>query len=291
VTANAKVFFSHASEDKPIVRQVLRLLTDTYPEVEPWLDEFEIISGQSLLEKIGQGMDASEKFLIFLSPTSIRKPWVLAELRDALTLDIQGVKPDFVIPVIVEGLETLPPFLRDKKHIDLTKLTQDKWLPEMKAAIDGRFADRKVEDQPNLLVRRERHTSRPNLGTLVFYANFWAERLALQIETSAPILAYETSWRVGGFRGGYTEHHALLESADGSRFGLNVARRGELLSPKEEFELRYRMPKGVDAFASFIAFRKWDGSGHSSTFEVLPFSFGGDGASDLPRLPQVDDED
>ncbi len=291
MTANARVFFSHASEDKPIVRQVLRLLTDTYPEVEPWLDEFEIVSGQSLLEKIGQGMDGAEKFLVFLSPTSIKKPWVLAELRDALTLDIQGVKPDFVIPVIVEGLDALPPFLRDKKHIDLTKLTQDKWLPEMKAAIDGRFADRKVEDEPNLVVRCERHPTRVNLGTLVFSANFWAERLSFQIETTAPILVHKTGWRTGGFRGAYTEHRANLQSVDASRYLLNIARQGESLSPKETFEVRYRMPKGVDAFASVVAFRKWDGSGPSSTIHVMATKFEGDRVDDLPRFPQVDDED
>ncbi len=281
------MFLSHASEDKPVVLQVMRCLVAAHPDLEPWIDQFEIVSGSSLFEKIGAGMDAAEKFLVFLSPKSITKPWVLAELRDALTLDIQGVKPDFVIPVITEGLDRLPPFLRDKKHIDLTKLTQQQWLSEMKAAIDGGFADREVPEQPNLVASFQRHPSRPEIGTLLFSANFWAERLAFEILTSAKILAWEAGWRSGGFLGGYTELHAELEGDFRGRplFGLRYARAGELLSPTEVFQVRYRVPKGFGAIDSLVSFSKWDGSGPANTNLVS------DVANPRGNCPGVDDEE
>ena len=265
----------------------MRCLVEAYPDLDPWIDQFEIVSGYSLIEKIGAGMDAAEKFLVFLSPKSITKPWVLAELRDALTRDIQGVKPDFVIPVIVEGLDKLPPFLRDKKHIDLTKLTKHHWLSEMKAAIDGRFADREVAEQPNLVVSFERHPSRPEIGTLLFSANFWAERLAFEILTSAEILAWEAGWKSGGFLGGYTELYATLEGniQGGPLFGLRYARAGELVSPKEVFQFRYRVPKGVDAIDSLVRFGRWDGSGAADTNLVS------DVANPRRNCPRVDDEE
>lgn len=284
-----RVFFSHATEDKPVVRQVMREVVEAFPNLEPWIDEFEIVSGQSLLAKIGDGMDKSDKFLIFLSPTSITKPWVLAELRDALTLDIQGIKPDFVVPVIIDELSTLPPFLRDKKHIDITRLSREQWLSEIKACIEGRFAEKAVESEPNFHVRLERHALRMNLGAFVFYTDFWAERVAFEIVTLAPILAHETKWRTGGFNAGYREHKSSLRAADDSRFYLRYARQGEMLAPKEEFELRYRMPPGVDSFEAFVSFARWDGSGSSSMTTVLAATF--TGGSDLPRMPRVDDPD
>src|SRR5438105_990717 len=96
-----RVFFSHASEDKPVVEQVHRRVADAFPDVKGWLDTYEIVGGNDLVEKIAAGIDEADKFLIFLSQRSIEKPWVKAELRKALMAEIQGVKPEFIVPVKV----------------------------------------------------------------------------------------------------------------------------------------------------------------------------------------------
>jgi hypothetical protein len=79
-----RVFFSHASEDKAVVEQVFARVAETFPDFEVWLDTYEIVGGNDLIDKIAEGIESSEKFLIFLSERSIGKPWVRAELKKAL---------------------------------------------------------------------------------------------------------------------------------------------------------------------------------------------------------------
>lgn len=52
-----KVFFSHASEDKEIVDEVFKLITKTYPDIEEWLDKYEILGGDDLITKINDDTD------------------------------------------------------------------------------------------------------------------------------------------------------------------------------------------------------------------------------------------
>ncbi len=57
-----RVFFSHASEDKPVVEQVLARVQAAFPDVSPWLDRLEIKGGDDLVDKIGEGIDGADKF-------------------------------------------------------------------------------------------------------------------------------------------------------------------------------------------------------------------------------------
>ena len=44
-----KVFFSHASEDKPLVEQVFLRVQNRFPEIKGWLDKYEILGGDELI--------------------------------------------------------------------------------------------------------------------------------------------------------------------------------------------------------------------------------------------------
>jgi hypothetical protein len=129
-----KAFFCHASEDKPIVEGVYERLLHHAPDLSAWLDKFEILAGQSLLDRIAAGMDESSKFVIFISQVSVTKPWVNRELRRAIMREIGGVDPDFIIPVLVNDIAAIPPFLEDKKYIPLNRMTEQEWLAELTAA-------------------------------------------------------------------------------------------------------------------------------------------------------------
>ncbi|MDB5261210.1 MAG: hypothetical protein JWQ14_491, partial [Adhaeribacter sp.] len=52
---NISVFLSHTAADKPFVRKFARDLENH--GVKHWLDEAEIKIGESLIEKIRQGLD------------------------------------------------------------------------------------------------------------------------------------------------------------------------------------------------------------------------------------------
>jgi hypothetical protein len=87
-----KVFFSHASEDKTLVEQVFLRVGQRFPDIKGWLDKYEILGGGDLIETVHAGIEAADRFLIFLSPNSIDKPWVRTELRKALADEWNATK-------------------------------------------------------------------------------------------------------------------------------------------------------------------------------------------------------
>src|SRR5690606_12968077 len=99
-----KIFLSHATEDKPLVEHIYSVLKEKYPDLEPWLDKYEIVGGDSLIDKIANGIEESDKFIIFLSDTSIKKPWVNKELKKAIVQEVNSANNNFIIPVLVNKI-------------------------------------------------------------------------------------------------------------------------------------------------------------------------------------------
>lgn len=119
------VFLSHSHSDKDIVRAVgLRLQR---LGVKVWIDEGEIKAGDSLIQKISEGIADAKYVLAFISKTSISAPWVQRELSIAITREIKG-KLHKVVPIILEDVD-IPAFLEDKLYIDIRggKFSQDQF--------------------------------------------------------------------------------------------------------------------------------------------------------------------
>ncbi len=110
------VFLSHNSEDKNFVR---RLASDLETHnIKYWLDEAEIKIGESLIEKIRQGIDDVDYVAVVLSPNSISSPWVQREIDVAMNQEIQG-KRIKVLPIMYKKCD-LPGFLLGKLYADFT---------------------------------------------------------------------------------------------------------------------------------------------------------------------------
>jgi hypothetical protein len=108
------VFLSHNHADKDFVRLIgLRMQR---LGVNVWLDEAEINPGDSLIEKISQGIESCEYVVAFISKNSIDSPWVKKELSIALTREIKG-KLYKVIPVLLDYVD-IPVWLEDKLYVD-----------------------------------------------------------------------------------------------------------------------------------------------------------------------------
>jgi TIR domain len=60
-----KVFLSHASADKPVVRRISDALTKR--AVNVWLDEVEIRVGESIPARVAEGLDESNALLLAYS--------------------------------------------------------------------------------------------------------------------------------------------------------------------------------------------------------------------------------
>lgn len=111
-----RLFLCHATEDKEDVRKLAKELTDR--GIGVWLDEAEIKLGDSLLDKICEGINTVEYFIVFLSKASVNSPWVKLEVRIAMDEEIEGKRVK-ILPIILEHCD-LPKFLKGKYYADLT---------------------------------------------------------------------------------------------------------------------------------------------------------------------------
>lgn len=75
-------FISHSSKDKTFVRQLAADLVAS--GVQVWLDEQRIRVGDSIPERVAQGVAESDFFLVVVSASSVDSPWVRKELNQAL---------------------------------------------------------------------------------------------------------------------------------------------------------------------------------------------------------------
>jgi hypothetical protein len=110
-------FLSHSSKDKPFIRQ---LASDLAKQgIDTWLDEQRILVGDSITEKIGQGLAQSDYFIIALSEASVGSAWVKKELSGALLREVERRKVT-VLPIKLSECE-IPEMLQDKKYADFSK--------------------------------------------------------------------------------------------------------------------------------------------------------------------------
>jgi hypothetical protein len=114
----SSIFLSHTSADKGFVRRLRKdLLRHGVPHA--WVDEAEIEIGDSLMDKIEQGMKETDYIGVVLSSKSITARWVKKELEIAITKEIEGGRV-VVLPLLYERC-TVPTFLRGKLYADFTE--------------------------------------------------------------------------------------------------------------------------------------------------------------------------
>lgn len=113
-----RVFLCHASQDKPVVRELYRrLLSEAW--IDPWLDEEKLLPGQDWDMEIEKAVEAADVVIVCLSGTSVSKEgYIQRELKFAL--DVALEKPEdtiFVIPVRLDDCE-LPRRIRSWQYVD-----------------------------------------------------------------------------------------------------------------------------------------------------------------------------
>jgi hypothetical protein len=106
---NPTAFLCHASEDNIIAERLARDLVSN--GIPTFYAEWEIRSGDSLRQKIDAGIAGCTHFIVLLTPTSLTRRWVNAELDAGLVLRISGECA--LIPVRSKlDVAQLPPLLR-----------------------------------------------------------------------------------------------------------------------------------------------------------------------------------
>ena len=111
------IFLCHATEDKLFVRKLKKSL-ERKGVSEVWVDEGELLIGDSLLNKIEEGINMTKYFGVVLSPRAIQSKWVKRELEIAMNREIESDEV-IVLPLLYERCE-LPRFIKTKLYGDFT---------------------------------------------------------------------------------------------------------------------------------------------------------------------------
>jgi TIR domain len=100
---HARVFISHASEDKArfVLAFAKRLLGDG---VDAWVDKWEMLPGDSLVKRIfEEGLKDADTVIAVVSHKSVEKPWVREEFNTSVVARInKGIR---LIPVVIDDCE------------------------------------------------------------------------------------------------------------------------------------------------------------------------------------------
>lgn len=119
-----QVFICHASQDKPIARELYQHL---FGEgwIDPWLDEEKLTPGMTGDMEIEKAVEASDAVIVCLSSKSVSKEgYIQRELK--FVLDIAFEKPEgaiFVIPLRLDECQ-VPRRLRTWQYVDYFPLNK-----------------------------------------------------------------------------------------------------------------------------------------------------------------------
>lgn len=116
----AKVFLSHSSKDKPFVRLLAEDIKAS--GVPIWIDEVELLPGDSIIREISQAIVEASYVLGCLSRHSVTSNWVREELEIAATRGINN-NHVVVVPLLLDDCE-IPAFLAPKLYVDFRQAVQ-----------------------------------------------------------------------------------------------------------------------------------------------------------------------
>ncbi|HEC91887.1 MAG TPA: toll/interleukin-1 receptor domain-containing protein, partial [Candidatus Atribacteria bacterium] len=98
----SSIFLAHSKKDKKFVDKLARDLRNAGYYV--WIDEAEIKVGDSLIEKIREGIDKVSYVGVVISHNSIKSEWVRKEVDIAINQEIEGKRVK-VIPILLDNVD------------------------------------------------------------------------------------------------------------------------------------------------------------------------------------------
>ena len=110
----ANIFISHRKADTEPATRLSKEIRDARHQV--WLDEWEINLGDSIVERVNEGLEGASYVVLCLSESGM-SPWVNREWMSSLGRQLSGHSIK-VLPVLLTGGER-PAILADIKYADL----------------------------------------------------------------------------------------------------------------------------------------------------------------------------
>jgi len=140
-----RVFISYSYQDKEFVEWLQNKLKDF--DIEFWYDQAEIDVGESIKEKVNEGLNSSSAFILVLSHSSKNSDWVKYEMNSALLLNAikKGIS---ILPIKIDDSE-VPADLSGYLYADFSK-DKDKGLELLrKSLLKTKVIDYEFQDWSN----------------------------------------------------------------------------------------------------------------------------------------------
>jgi len=112
-----RVFISYSHEDRDFVSKLVWKLRDE--DIDVWIDQFEIMGGESIIASVQTGIENNDVFLVIVSKNSMRSAWVQEELNMIFSKVIEH--KSVVIPILIDKQSVMPIFLRNKRRVDFSR--------------------------------------------------------------------------------------------------------------------------------------------------------------------------
>src|SRR5436305_8836533 len=113
----ANVFISHRKSDDKEAESLAKEIQAAGHTV--WLDVWDIDLGDSIVDRINQGLEGSTYIVVCYSSSGVTSQWMGREWMSALARQLDGHKVK-ILPVLLTGGEP-PAILADLKYANLVK--------------------------------------------------------------------------------------------------------------------------------------------------------------------------
>jgi TIR domain-containing protein len=113
----SNIFISHRTSDDTLAEKLSIQLSSAGHHV--WLDVWNTRLGDSIIERINEGLQGASYVLVCYSSSGITSPWMSREWMSALAQQLNGFGVK-IIPVRLSG-GSPPAILADIKYADLVK--------------------------------------------------------------------------------------------------------------------------------------------------------------------------
>ncbi|MDY6933188.1 MAG: toll/interleukin-1 receptor domain-containing protein [Spirochaetota bacterium] len=111
----ARIFISHRSCDTTEAERLAIELRNTGHDV--WIDKWMIDIGNSITQKMNEGLEIADYVIVCYSSQGIMSPWMSIEWLTTLARQLDGVGVK-ILPVILSG-DRIPAILSGIKYADL----------------------------------------------------------------------------------------------------------------------------------------------------------------------------
>ena len=143
-----RAFLSYTSEDHVLAERIATELGKR--GIDPWWAQWEIRAGDSIVQKVNEGLGDCTHFIVLLTSRSIDKPWVNAEM-DAGFIRRLEARVQFIPLRWNLSVEQLTPLLRTLYSPEITDASFDDDVAQLSSDIHGVTRKPAIGSAPTVL--------------------------------------------------------------------------------------------------------------------------------------------